>query len=152
MKGTPPRVTESLGELECRSLLATAGFGRLIFTRHALPVVEPVRFGIRRGQILIPTGSDDDLSPSIRGAVVAFEVDCLDAESGTGWTVTAVGPAHVLTDEDDIADAERLELQPWVPSVNCCFVAVEIRLLRGRRVSRVTRTAPSLVAGVLPQS
>lgn len=133
-------------------MLTTASVGRLVFTRQALPVVEPVRFGVRTGQVLIPTGAKDQLSPAVRGAVVAFEVDCLDARTGTGWTVTAVGPAHVLTDRDDIADADRLGLQPWIPSMSCGYVAVEIRLLRGCRVSLVTQRPPSPVVGVLPQS
>jgi hypothetical protein len=129
-----------------------ARVGRLVFTRGALPVVEPVRFGVRDGHVLIPTGEGHELSRAVRGAVVAFEVDCLDSLTGSGWAVTAVGPAHVLIDPDDIADADQLGLQTWVPTARCSYVAVHIGLLRGCRVSLVTDRAPSPVVGVLPQS
>ncbi|MDQ1661658.1 MAG: hypothetical protein QOJ68_1638 [Blastococcus sp.] len=135
MEGTTSRVTEALNELECRRLLATAGFGRLVFTRDALPVVQPMRFCLRGGQLLLPTRSGSSLTRAMRGAVVAFQADCLDELTGTGWTITAVGPAHLLTDPGDIAAADTLGLQSWIPLAAYSYIAVEIGLLRGYRVS-----------------
>jgi hypothetical protein len=85
--------------------------------------------------------------------VVAFEVDCMDALTGAGWTVTAVGPAHVLTDPDDIAAAALLGLRTWIPTTRYSYVAVQIGILRGYRVSPVTDRAPaSPVVDHLPHS
>jgi hypothetical protein len=142
----------ALDASECRRLLATPAIGRLVFTSGALPVVQPVRFGVRDGQVLIPTHADGQLARAVRGAVVAFEVDCMDARTGAGWTVTALGPAHVLTDPDDIATAALLGLRTWVPTTRYSYVAVEIAVLRGYRVSPATDRAPtSPVVGHLPQ-
>ena len=142
----------SLGDIECRRLLATSDIGRLVFTRDALPVVQPVRFGVRNGQVLIPTRTGSRLARAVRGAVVAFEVDFIDEVTGAGWTVTVVGPAHVLTDPDDIAAASLLGLRTWIPTARYSYVAVEIGLLRGYRVAPVPdRVAASPVAGRLPQ-
>jgi hypothetical protein len=135
MEGITSRVPEALSEPECRRLLATAGFGRLVFTRDALPVVQPMRFCLRGGQLLLPTRSGSSLARALRGAVVAFQADCLDEWTGTGWTITAVGPAHLLTDPDDIAAADALGLQSWIPLDVYSYVAVEIGLLRGYRLS-----------------
>ena len=135
MEGTTSRVTVALSDAECRRLLGTAGFGRLVFTRDALPVVQPMRFGLRGGQLLLPTRTGSSLTRALRGAVVAFQADCLDEATGTGWTITAVGPAHMLTDPDDIAAAARLGLQSWIPLTAYSYVAVEIGLLRGFRLA-----------------
>ena len=134
-------------------MLAPPDFGRLVFTRGALPVVQPVRFGIGHGQVVIPTRPGSKLARAVRGAVVAFEVDRLDPLTGVGWTVTAVGPAHVLTDADDIAAAALLGLRTWIPTALHSYVAVQIGILRGYRVSPATGWAPTAPAvGHLPQS
>jgi hypothetical protein len=151
--GTASWTAVALGDSECRTLLATADIGRLVFTSGALPVVQPVRFDVRNGQVLIPTRTDSRLARAVRGAVVAFEVDRLDEVTGAGWTVTAVGPAHVLTDPGDIAAAALLGLRTWIPTARYSYVAVQIGLLRGYRVAPVPDRAPaSPVAGRLPQS
>jgi uncharacterized protein len=106
----------ALDDTECRRLLATPDFGRLVFTRGALPVVQPVQFRVHDEQLVIAAREGGELSRAVRGAVVAFQVDHLDAQTGAGWTVTAVGPAHVLTDVDDIASAALLGLRTWVPA------------------------------------
>ena len=134
-------------------MLATPDFGRLVFTRGALPVVQPVRFSVHDGQVVIATREGGQLSRAVRGAVVAFQVDHLDTLTGAGWTVTAVGPAHVLTDADDIAAAARLGLRTWMPAARYSYVAVQLDLLRGYRVSPAIDRAPtSPGVGRLPQS
>jgi hypothetical protein len=149
---TPSWTAVALDDAECRRLLATPDFGRLVFTSEALPVVRPVRFCVRDGEVLIPAHPGGRLARAVRGAVVAFEVDSLDALTGAGWTVTAVGPAHVLTDLDDIAAAELLGLRTWIPTARYSYVAVQIGLLRGYRVSPVTdRSSTSPVVDHLPQ-
>jgi nitroimidazol reductase NimA-like FMN-containing flavoprotein (pyridoxamine 5'-phosphate oxidase superfamily) len=141
-----------LDDIECRRLLAASDIGRLVFTSGALPVVQPVRFGVRDGQVLIATRTGGRLARAVRGAVVAFEVDSMDEATGAGWTVTAVGPAHVLTDTADIAAAALLGLRTWIPLARYSYVAVQIGILRGYRVFPGTDRAPtSPVVGHLPQ-
>ena len=142
----------ALDDIECRRLLTTPDFGRLVFTHGALPVVQPVRFCVHDGQVVIPTREGGQLSRAVRGAVVAFEVDYLDGMTGAGWTVTAVGPAHVLSDPDDIAAAALLGLRTWVPTARYSYVAVQIGILRGYRVSPIPdRAPPSPVVARLPR-
>jgi uncharacterized protein len=143
----------ALDDAECRRLLATPDFGRLAFTRGALPVVQPVRFCVQDGQVVIATREGGQLSRAVRGAVVAFEVDHLDALTGAGWTVTAVGPAHVLTDAADISAAAGLGLRTWIPMAHYSYVAIKIAILRGYLVSPAIDRAPTPPAvGRLPQS
>jgi hypothetical protein len=153
INSTSAWTAQALDDAECLRLLATPDFGRVVFTRQALPVVQPVRFCVHEGQVLIATREGGQLSHAVRGAVVAFQVDHLDALTGAGWTVTAVGPAHVLTDADDIAAAAGLGLRTWIPTARYSYVAVQIGILHGYRVSPATDRRPTSPAvGHLPQS
>jgi hypothetical protein len=69
-----------------------------------------------------------------RGAVVAFEVDEFDARTRTGWNVTVVGNAHVLSDPAEVAALEALGTRAWAPADRPCFITVELALVRGRRI------------------
>jgi hypothetical protein len=151
--GSLPWTAEALDDVECRRLMCTADYGRLAFTQAALPVVQPVRFGVENGQVVIPTRAGSKLARAVRGAVVAFEVDALDPLTDAGWTVTAVGPAHVLTHSDDVAAAALLGLRTWIPTNRYRYLAVQIGILRGYRVSPATDRAPTSPAmGRLPQA
>ena len=54
------------------------GRGWVIYTRRALPAVELVNFAFDHGDIVIRTDRSGKLAAAARGAVVAFEADCLD--------------------------------------------------------------------------
>jgi nitroimidazol reductase NimA-like FMN-containing flavoprotein (pyridoxamine 5'-phosphate oxidase superfamily) len=88
----------ALDDVECRRLLATPDLGRLDFTSGDLPVVHPVRFGVRNGQVVIPTRAGGQLSHAVGGAVVAFEVDCLNALAVPAGRSPRGAGARVLTD------------------------------------------------------
>ena len=128
------RRVEVLDDDECRRLLAGAVLGRLAYTEGALPAIQPVHFALRDGRILIPTRVGSKVAGASRGAVVAFEVDEFDPRAETGWNVTVVGPAHVLSDPAEIADLEALGIRAWAPADVPCFITVELTLVRGRRI------------------
>ena len=58
--------------------MASVPVGRIIYTRRALPAVELVNFALDHGDIVIRTDRGGKLAAAARGAVVAFEADCLD--------------------------------------------------------------------------
>jgi hypothetical protein len=115
-------------------------------------VVQPVQFCVHDGDVVIAAREGGQLSRAVRGAVVAFQVDHLDALTGAGWTVTAVGPAHVLADADDITAAAQLGLRTWIPTAHYSYVAVQLGILRGYRLFPAIDRAPASPAvGRLPQ-
>ena len=91
-----------LSMAECLQLMATVPVGRVIYTRRALPAVELVNFALDQGDIVIRTDRSGKLAAAARGAVVAFETDCLDAARQVGWSVTAIGPSREVTDPEEI--------------------------------------------------
>jgi len=130
------RVLDVLDEDECLALLARAPIGRLAFTEGALPAVQPVSFVLADGEIFIPTHEGSKVAAASRGAVVAFEVDEVDAGSWTGWNVTVVGPSRVITDAGDVTRLDGLGVRSWAPGGGRCYIGVQIRVVQGRRVHR----------------
>lgn len=128
------RRLDVLDEAECRHLLSTAVIGRLAYTEGALPAIQPVSFTVAGDQIFIPTRLGSKVAAASRGAVVAFEVDDYDAAGRTGWNVTVVGPSRVISEPDDVSALNRLGAHAWAPSDRPCYVAVQIAIIRGRRV------------------
>ncbi|MGH3629454.1 MAG: pyridoxamine 5'-phosphate oxidase family protein, partial [Sciscionella sp.] len=53
-----------LDRLECLRLLATQAVGRVVFTSHALPAIQPVRFRLHRGAVYFMVGSHGPLAAS----------------------------------------------------------------------------------------
>ena len=122
-----------LDDAECRQLLATARLGRLGFTDGALPAIVPVAVAVHDGSAFIPTPHGGSLVSAVRGAVVALQVDSYRDVIGTGWTVTAVGPARVIRHPDTVAAIDALDLFPAAGELARCYVALQLILLRGWR-------------------
>jgi uncharacterized protein len=146
------RRLEDLDEAECRRLLPTAVIGRVTFTEGALPAIQPVTFAVVDDQIFIPTRRGSKVAAASRGAVVAFEVDDYDAAGRIGWNVTVVGPSRVITDPDEVRALDRFGAHAWAPSDRPCYVAVQIAIVRGRRVgiggpSGAEKSGPSAAGG-----
>jgi uncharacterized protein len=127
-------VVVPLDEVECRVLLLGSRLGRLAFTRNALPAIQPVPYCLHGGEVVIPAPAGSPYLPRARGAVLALGVDAYDADTGTGWSVTVVGPSRAV---DDPVETTVLDALPWPrprPTVGGGrYVALGIGLLSGWR-------------------
>ncbi|MFG2006805.1 pyridoxamine 5'-phosphate oxidase family protein [Spirillospora sp. NPDC048911] len=129
---------EVLGDAECLALMQTMPIGRVVFTEQALPAVQPVNFVPDGNSVVIRTAPGSKLAAATRGAIVAFETDDYDPETGTGWSVTAIGQARVVRDPAELARLSRLPLQPWSPEPKDHFIRIPCDRLTGRRIIPVT--------------
>jgi uncharacterized protein len=120
---------------QCLQLLASVPVGRIIYTRQALPAVELVNFALDHGDIVISLDRSGKLAAATRGAVVAFEADNLDAGRHAGWSVTAIGRSHEVTEADEISRLERIGLSSWAPGKWDHFLRISPEILNGRRMS-----------------
>jgi uncharacterized protein len=137
------RVLLELDEGECHRLLAGAALGRLAFTEGALPTIQPVSFVVSLGEVLVPTRVGSKVAAAARGAVVAFEVDDFDAGQRTGWNVTVVGQSRVITEPAEVARLDALGARAWAPADEPCYIAVQIAVIRGRRLTAVPPVHPA---------
>jgi uncharacterized protein len=131
---TPAKPLAKLTEAEAVELLGTQEVGRLVFTRWALPAVAPVNFILREGAIWIWTASASSMWQAVRGSVVAFEVDQLDAGTRTGWSVVVLGVAELVTRPEEIEEARRYGPEPWIPGRKEHLLRIPLKLVSGRRI------------------
>jgi uncharacterized protein len=126
---------EQLSREECLRLVGQVPFGRIVYTRQALPAVELVNFALDGGDIVIRTDSSGKLAAATRGAVVAFEADNVDIITRAGWSVTVVGYSRAVTDSADIRHLEQSSLVPWAPGKHDHFIRISPEIVNGRRIS-----------------
>jgi len=123
-----------LDRAECLTLLAGRPVGRLVFTHRALPDVIPVNYQLDGENLLIRLGSGSVAATATRDAVVAFEVDDIDLDARTGWSVTVVGRAHEVTDPAELQRVQALGLSSWVADPRDHYVVVAAEKVTGRRL------------------
>ncbi len=142
---------------ECLRLLADTTVGRVALTRKALPVILPVNYAMDGDTVVIRTRPGSLLASSReRGVVVAFEVDELDRETCSGWSVLVTGTLREITDVGELARAEQLPLVPWIGGDRRHFVRITPGMVSGRRIpsvvwSDVTDDEAHALAGRRPQ-
>jgi Pyridoxamine 5'-phosphate oxidase len=116
-------------------LLASVGYGRVVFTLNALPAIRPVNHLLDDGRIIIRTRLTASISAAVRsndGIIVAYEADSIDSQTRTGWSVVITGHAHTLTNPDEVMRYEQL-LEPWVNHADT-VVAIEPEIITGLRL------------------
>ena len=125
---------EVLERDECLRLLGTATLGRIGVSSGALPTVLPVNFRFDGRRILFRTGVGTKLDAATQNAVVAFEVDEIDAIAHTGWSVVVRGVARELADPDELLEAQRPPLARWASGEDHRVVAISPEIVSGRRI------------------
>ena len=125
---------------ECLQLLGRSNLGRVAFTEHALPAIRPVNYALVGHQIVLAT-QGDGLGRRLDGQVVAFEVDDVDSERGTGWSVVVTGTARLLRSPGELMRQDAVPLVSLAGEghhTRVCIVAGEIT---GRRIGSAVEVA-----------
>ncbi|MET9492953.1 pyridoxamine 5'-phosphate oxidase family protein [Nocardia sp. NPDC006630] len=135
--GFAARTAIDLQRAEALRLLASVSFGRVVFTRDALPAIRPVNHLVDDNEIIIVrTQLTSRLTSVVRAdsnVVVAYEADDIDPIRHVGWSVVVTGIARTVTDPIRVARYERL-LRPWVDGAMDTVVAIEPTLVTGVRL------------------
>ncbi|WP_280371705.1 pyridoxamine 5'-phosphate oxidase family protein [Nocardia wallacei] len=102
---------ETLGSRELSTaqslrLLSGVRFGRVVFSRYALPTIRPVNHAVVDDAIVIYANPGTTLSSDRQ--VVTYEADTLDPATLLGWCVVVTGAAEELTDPDEIRRCRRV--------------------------------------------
>ena len=96
--------------------------------------MELVNFTLEHGDIVIRTDRSGKLAAATRGAVVAFEADCLDSAHRVGSSVTAIGPSREVTDPEEIGRLQKIGLSSWAPGAREHFIRITPVMLNGRHL------------------
>jgi nitroimidazol reductase NimA-like FMN-containing flavoprotein (pyridoxamine 5'-phosphate oxidase superfamily) len=124
---------EELNRRQCLDLLGEPRVGRLVFTEDAVPAIQPVNYRLWRDDVVFRVAGGAKLAAAVHHRVVAFEVDDVDPDLRTGWSVTVVGHAEPITDVDALVELAGTFLQPWVEGRRDHFVRIRAEKITGRR-------------------
>jgi nitroimidazol reductase NimA-like FMN-containing flavoprotein (pyridoxamine 5'-phosphate oxidase superfamily) len=139
MSGDIRRMAE-LTEADCLRLLTTARVGRVVFTDAALPAVLPLTYLLRDRTVLMGTAAGSRLARVAAGGLLAFEIDELDPDTETGWSVVVTGIASVesMRAAADTAGStgqpEPLP-RPWAPGRDDQLIRLPCTQLTARRIT-----------------
>jgi len=133
---------EVLARTDCLALLACRSLGRVSVSIGALPVILPVTYRIFGDAVVLRTTPGTRFDAALRNAVVAFEVDHLDEESGTGWSVIVTGLAQEIVGRDELGWARTLGLPSWTGDGATRFIRIPCDEISGRRAGSRPRLAP----------
>ncbi|MBK5305490.1 MAG: pyridoxamine 5'-phosphate oxidase family protein [Frankiaceae bacterium] len=124
---------EALSRAECLELLSRGSLGRVAFTERALPAIRPLNYALVGNHLVLRTEADG-LGRRLDGQIVAFEVDEIDAEQQTGWSVVVTGSARLLRNPGDLVRAEPVPLVPLAGNGHDACVYVIPGDITGRRI------------------
>jgi hypothetical protein len=125
---------EYLTEGEALRLAATVPVGRVVYSRYAMPAVHLVNFRLDGRDVVFKTRKGAKFAAAVADTVVAFEVDQVDEDSRTGWTVTLTGRSSPVTRPEEIARLNWLGIDPWVPDREY-YVRIRTGTVTGRRIT-----------------
>jgi nitroimidazol reductase NimA-like FMN-containing flavoprotein (pyridoxamine 5'-phosphate oxidase superfamily) len=134
----PTNELQTLDFKECLPLLRAQAFGRLVFTEQALPAIRLVNYSLYNGQIALRLGRSPWV-PRLDRTVVAFEVDDVDKDSHTGWSVVVIGKARLVLDIDELVTLSDPTTRSWVPGPRDQVLCVDMEQVTGRRLRLVDR-------------
>jgi nitroimidazol reductase NimA-like FMN-containing flavoprotein (pyridoxamine 5'-phosphate oxidase superfamily) len=113
---------------ECWQLLTTTPVGRIAWTTATGPEVIPVNFAVDGRTIKIRTAAYSAMVQKADAERVAFQVDRIDEDTHTGWSVLARGRAEVRYGDPE----EQTGPEPWVRGPRSATVVIDVDEITGR--------------------
>ncbi len=135
---------------ECLSLLASHHFGRLaVNTGEGPPVIRPVNylFDERLQSVVFRTGPGSKFHALLRSTEAAFEIDGVDEQTRTGWSVIIHGVTDVLANPNDVRRLDRLGVEPWAPGPKRHWMHIRTWTVSGRRIVLADAAMPDYYLG-----
>ncbi len=137
---------EHINPTECWALLATTPVGRIGVLNDSAPEIYPVNHVVDRKTIVFRTDPGSKLRGLIRSPAVCYQIDGIDPDDATGWSVLVKGRAVELRNPDDLRRAADLPLHYWALGDKAHWIRIIPEVVTGRRIWRHTkpgRTGPA---------
>lgn len=123
-----------LSEAECKEILAQHTAGRVGFVAPDGPQILPVTYQYRNGSVVFRTSPVGVLSGLVRRTSVAFEIDGIDEQDKSGWSVLVLGFAEAMAHNYLLASAWETGPVPWADGIRNLFIEIKPRKISGRAV------------------
>ena len=95
----------------------------------------PVNFRVHEGEVVVRLDEGSLLANLVVGERVAFEVDALDPNARTGWSVLVQGTGVRMINPARLELVRRMGLRPWAPGSRELYVAIVATSVTGRRIT-----------------
>ncbi|MDX6280749.1 MAG: uncharacterized protein QOH03_1820 [Kribbellaceae bacterium] len=126
------------------NLLRSHQVGRVVYSDGAIPVATPVNYIFDGGAVVFRTHPGSRLAKATRDTVLSFQVDEVDVDTASGWSVIVTGVGQVLGGLD-LLQAEHGPLVSWAGDDRTHLVRIPASLVSGCRVgSRLGGERPAL--------
>ena len=130
-----PGVLRRLDRATCLELLATRRTGRLAYVARAgVPDIVPVNLAVDGGRLLVRSGPGPKLQAAERREVVAVEVDDIDEDTRTGWSVVVAGRARRLHTSEAAQIPPGVLPEAWARGPRSSVITIDLTRVEGRRL------------------
>ena len=128
---------EALGREQCLDLLESNHLGRVAWQAADLPQILPVTYATYQGSVYFRTTPDGILSELAQPTRVALEVDELDQQTRSGWSIVLHGRTSAVSEPDALANLWAADsLVPWAGGNRTLFICIRPDRISGRVVRR----------------
>lgn len=129
------RKLQALTEDECFALLREGRVGRLVYLDDLGPIAVPVNYAVAdRGVIIrIEGGAKRAAAEQSR---LAFEVDHIDEQERSAWSVIIRGPGREVPFDDLPELVHRMHGEaplPWASGIHNTWLEITAEITTGRR-------------------
>ena len=143
MSGIPFELTAE----ECLDRLRAGSVGRIAFLAPGGIRIVPVNYSVVDKRIVVRTSPYSELGSYAADAQAAFEIDGIDEEARSGWSVVAAGRLRRVTDAEEIERIRRdAGPEPWAAGARALYLCLDWRDLSGRRLDGDARQRAGLRA------
>lgn len=119
---------------EAHAALRSQQLGRLAWIKDGRPEVLPVTYALIDGSIVLRSGMGGKEEAANQQVDAAFEVDGVDPEAGTAWSVVVHGRLEDVADGDEIDRLEEQLPPPHVQGRRNHVLRLNPRAVRGREL------------------
>lgn len=135
--GVSATLTE-LGRDECMRLLSAATVGRVVVVRPVedMPVIRPVNYAFDEASqsVVFRCIPGTKFASLMRASRAWFEIDDIDADRRTGWSVIVGGVTEVVTQPAEVGRLDAIGVDSWIAGQDAEWVRIRARVVSGRRV------------------
>ena len=127
---------EYLNASTCWKLLTSTPVGRVAVINDSAPEIYPVNFVVDDKTIVFRTDSGNKLRGLSRIPLVCFEIDGIDVDESTGWSVLVKGRAQEIDHPDDRRRVAQLPLHYWTFGHKTHWIRIVPTEVSGRRIRK----------------
>jgi uncharacterized protein len=130
---------EAIARDQCLDLVESNHLGRVAWQAADLLQILPVTYAMHQGYVYFRTTPDGILSELAQPTRVALEVDELDQQTRSGWSIVLHGRTSAVSEPDALAHLWAADsLVPWAGGNRTLFICIRPDRISGRVVRRPT--------------